>query len=69
MRTIASIFCIALVAGCAARTPTWTRATDKQRAEGDFTYDDAYMTSRQFTNDITEEIETVERLKRQTGKQ
>lgn len=44
--------------GCAS-TPTWSKASEQQRASGDFIYDDAYLSSQQFTNDVAEDADVV----------
>lgn len=54
------------LAGC-AHTPIWSKATARQRAGGDFIYDNAYLDSQQFTNDVAEEVDTVIRLRKQLG--
>jgi len=56
-----------LLTSCSS-TPSWTNATPQQRAAGDFKFDYDYTDSQQFTNDVNEDVEVVERLKQQMGK-
>lgn len=56
------------LAGCIARTPTWSKASAGQREAGDFIYDWPYFDSPQFTNDSEEDAGTVMRLRKQLGR-
>lgn len=57
----------AFLVGCAHKLPPWSKASPEARASGEFTLDDAYYDSQQFTNDMLEDVETVLRLKKQLG--
>lgn len=57
----------AFLFGCAHKLPPWSKASPEARASGEFTLDDAYLESQQFTNDILEDVDTVIRLKKQIG--
>jgi len=68
---ILAVACMELlgITGCASRTPTWSKASAEQRANGQFVEDDAYMVSPQFTNDINESVDTIIRLRKQRAGQ
>lgn len=47
-----------------AHTPTWSQATARQRAEGNFTEDDAYLASPQCAADVEESAYVITHLRR-----
>lgn len=57
----------AFLVGCAHRLPPWSKASPEARESGEFTMDDAYLESQQFTNDMMEDVETVMQLKKKLG--
>lgn len=56
------LFCV----GCHS-TPTWSKASAKQRAEEIFIPDDAFYQSPQYQIEIEESVDTVIRLRKQLG--